>query len=100
VYCGFDGTSLPNWGQLQIDHLIPTKSGGPNEPRNKVVGCSDCNRLKHAFDPSSRNPSLLDNEEGRETLIKAAAAHIARGRSAELGDFLLMMEDIRQKYGN
>ena len=100
VYCGFDGTSLPNWGQLQIDHLIPRRSGGPLEPGNKVVACADCNRLKHAFDPSSGNHSLLDNEEGRETLIKAAAVYIQRRRSEELPHFKIMMEEIKQKHSD
>lgn len=100
VYCGFDGTTLQGWRQLQIDHRIPVAKVGTNEPTNKVVACTDCNRKKHSFDPSSGNPSRLSSEAGRQELIKESKDYIKKKQGREVEDFDLMMKELQTKRFN
>ena len=45
--CQYCGRTPPNI-TLEIDHIIPVKSGGTNDEDNLIVACFDCNRGKSA----------------------------------------------------
>jgi 5-methylcytosine-specific restriction endonuclease McrA len=70
VYCGFDGTKLLSWFQLEIDHLIPVRSQGADWPENKVVTCVMCNKLKHGYDPGNGRIQSPSDPMNRQELIE------------------------------
>jgi 5-methylcytosine-specific restriction endonuclease McrA len=43
-YCGRDASEV----KLQVDHIIPKKEGGGNDPSNLITACFDCNQGKKA----------------------------------------------------
>ncbi len=94
VYCGFDGTVLPAWRHLLVDHVVPRRSGGTDSPENKVVCCLSCNFTKGIYDPREHNVGLP-----REQLIENARRYIGerRVRADEEADFRLMLSELGVK---
>ena len=100
VYCGLDGKQDPRiWRQLQIDHLIPRKHGGPDKPENKVVSCTRCNVQKGDTDPRAFLKPPQNRQPSKPALIAAAQEIIesAKARSGETADYDLMMSEISSR---
>jgi 5-methylcytosine-specific restriction endonuclease McrA len=96
-YCGFEGTTLEGWRNLDIDHLIPRKRGGGSDNRiNKVVSCQACNRAKGSYNPA-RGTGLVEPRdfEHRKELIGRAGKEIFSERKDEEAAFREMMEAIQ-----
>ena len=84
VYCGRDLlVDFDTYMSAELDHLIPTKSGGDDTDTNKVLACNVCNRLKGDYDPRSASPTPSD----RDQLIHAARVHIAHRRAQQMEGF-------------
>jgi 5-methylcytosine-specific restriction endonuclease McrA len=46
-YCGKDGlASAENWHDSTVDHVLPRKHGGTDDPHNLVTSCHYCNSIK------------------------------------------------------
>src|SRR5262249_51242056 len=46
-YCGKDGlSSVENWHDCTVDHVIPRKRGGTDLHENLVTSCGYCNAIK------------------------------------------------------
>jgi 5-methylcytosine-specific restriction endonuclease McrA len=95
VYCGLDGTSLPTWRQLTIDHVVPRSRGGADEGSNKVVSCLSCNFTKGLYDPREGSAVARSTPD----LIEAAKRYLQerRLRSDERADFDRMMSELAAK---
>ncbi|KJU83630.1 HNH endonuclease domain protein [Candidatus Magnetobacterium bavaricum] len=39
-YCGYNGSSLNNWRQLSIEHILPKNSGGKDDDSNCITVCN------------------------------------------------------------
>ncbi len=50
VYCG-QNIGIDDMGNAQIDHIIPTATGGPNRYFNKVLSHNRCNSIKCDLTP-------------------------------------------------
>jgi 5-methylcytosine-specific restriction endonuclease McrA len=61
-YCGLQQEHSP-LASLQIDHIIPRKHGGGNDPENLALACIDCNLAKGSniagIDPSTGQTTEL-----------------------------------------
>jgi HNH endonuclease len=84
--CAYCGTPLlvdvDSFMCGQLDHLVPTKSGGPDTPKNKVLACFVCNNLKGNFDPRSAGST------DKEKMIDTARAFIFTRRAEKAKDLL------------
>jgi hypothetical protein len=98
-YCGFDGTEFRAWQQLQIDHVIPQRSGGEDSEKNKAVACTGCNRDKGFFDPrSGQDFKEPPDDTTRAELIGRAREHIKNCRALKnyQSAHSDMMDEIRE----
>lgn len=58
-YCG----ARPDTGAtLVVDHIIPVKDGGSNDPANLIAACQPCNAGKSASSPENAAPTPPDYE--------------------------------------
>jgi 5-methylcytosine-specific restriction endonuclease McrA len=80
-YCRLHQTHVP-YSTFHIDHIIPRKHGGSDNPSNLALACNRCNRHKGSnltgIDPESgtiiplfhpRNDTWVDHFAFREALI-------------------------------
>ncbi len=74
VYCNFDFYASPEaYKQIEFDHLVPTSSGGPDDPDNRVLACRTCNYcFKSRWDPRKD----AGENATRDDLIAAAKRYI------------------------
>jgi hypothetical protein len=93
-YCGKDGLeSLDSWHDSVIDHVIPRKYGGTDDPDNLVTSCHYCNAIKgdRRFASleeakgyvSERRKELMADYEGVRKAVRGAGA--AGGNARILG---------------
>jgi len=83
LYCGLDGASdMGILRTLQLDHLIPRRAKGSDDPSNLVLCCSRCNGDKGVFDPSSDATDPLT----REILVEKAKRFIETQRGVYFTD--------------
>lgn len=71
--CRYCGAMAPE-AKLTVDHVIPSATGGSDEPSNLVTACADCNGGKTSITPDS--PHVQDVAELSvkwSAAIKAAA---------------------------
>ena len=61
-YCGLPQHLSPV-AQLQMEHIIPRKHGGTDDPQNLALACIDCNLAK------SSNLAGIDSETGAVTTL-------------------------------
>ena len=85
-YCDADLlASVDAYKSWQLDHIVPTSAGGPDEFSNWAVSCHTCNFcLKRKWDPRSSV-----GEADRGGLILAVRKYVYRERTrilAELAD--------------
>ena len=63
-YCGLHQDHSP-LAALQIEHVIPKKHGGSDDPDNLALACIDCNLSKSSnlagFDPNTSQMTVLFN---------------------------------------
>ena len=67
-YCGLNEAQSPV-AKLQIEHIIPRKHGGTDDPENLALACIDCNLHKGA------NLTGIDPETGRVVEIFNPRTH-------------------------
>lgn len=48
--CDLSATRSKTTGSMQVDHIVPLKLGGTNDPTNLQLLCKNCNQDKHAKD--------------------------------------------------
>lgn len=69
---------------LEVDHIVPRSSGGPNDSLNLATACVECNRGKAALHlPEAELRFLLAeiaDEEGESSEHHMLAARAAAGR--------------------
>ncbi|MCF6190670.1 MAG: HNH endonuclease [Cocleimonas sp.] len=89
-YCGLDFfESVSNYKSFQIDHIIPTSSGGSNDNENKAVSCKTCN-----MDLKSRwNPATVCDSKDRKKLIEAVKKYV-KSREDFYEEEILQMKNI------
>lgn len=84
-YCGASGIGNFNvWKHLSVDHVIPTSSGGPDEPENKVICCKRCNELL--------GPRVPEGNTHNER-IEHKKRYLAMKIAEELTDYEQMMDE-------
>ncbi len=95
--CAYCGTPLlvgvDSFMCGQLDHLVPTKRGGPDTPENKVLACFVCNNLKLDFDPSREAAS------NKEEMVAAARVFIFKRRAEKAKNLLEYQEELRNRVG-
>lgn len=71
--CRYCGAKAPDV-QLEVDHVIATTLGGPDEPSNLVTACEDCNSGKSSIAPDSAIVDDVENDALRwaKAIEKAA----------------------------
>jgi len=86
VYCGLDlKADYDRFMMATEDHLVPDSKGGKGrELSNLVLSCRVCNGLKANFVPEP----AIDPVADRRNYIVAVRAHIMKGRSDRLTEFL------------
>lgn len=55
-YCGLDCSSdFEKWwyANLNVDHIVPKKHGGSDDPSNRVTACRACNLYKGSHQVTS-----------------------------------------------
>ena len=67
-YCGLTEAQSPV-AKLQIEHIVPRKHGGTDDPGNLALACIDCNLHKGA------NLTGIDPETGRVVEIFNPRTH-------------------------
>lgn len=67
-YCGADASEA----KLHVDHRTPVSAGGPDEFRNLLTACQDCNLGKHAFLPVREIPSQREMALALAVYMRAA----------------------------
>ena len=108
VYCGLDGKCWPNWLYLSVDHLLPPRYPGRDNPDYIVTACIFCNTLHNRtdFDVAGKTPKeLVEQKKGpvleRRNEYKQFWEHrvegeIARVRTVGSADYLAEQYSIRE----
>lgn len=89
-YCDRDLlTSVDNFRQWSIDHIVPVSRGGdPKDRKNLALACWTCNIFKRQW-----NPREVTASNDREALIDATRKFLA-GMRGSLEDRLRQQRDL------
>lgn len=86
VYCGKNMLKeLDLWLSLEIDHIIPKKRGGTDNPFNLVTSCNVCNKSKSSYYSKQLNANIDDLKliDKRENILDDIRNYILLKRKNE-----------------
>ncbi len=87
-YCDKDLlSSIENYKEWQVDHIIPLSKDGEDIDSNKAVSCRTCNvNVKSRWNPLEVFEEYKDYKPSREELIEAVRQYISYKRTELLAE--------------